>query len=56
MTEEEEKNRIHLDSLRDRRQDLMTRKLDPRFPEASMRAFSEEITELNFEIQSLEQK
>jgi hypothetical protein len=54
MTEEEEKKRIQIDLLRRRREDLMNRPLDPRYTEASMRAFSEEITEIDWEIKYLE--
>jgi hypothetical protein len=54
MTEEQEKTRIQIRLLRFRHDDLMTRPLDPKFPEESMRAMSEEITELAFEIKRLE--
>ena len=54
MTEEQEQTRIQIKLLRDRREELMTRKLDSRFLEASMRAMSEEITEIEAEIRYLE--
>ena len=54
MTEEQEQTRIQIKLLRDRREELMTRKLDSRFLEASMRAMSEEITEIDAEIRYLE--